>query len=119
MPLRAAPKPNRYGEVLDALKAKGIAYQGTSRDAKAVKDCAAAPALIAEAYAAAAAGEWGGSVVLDNLSIWAVCPRIAAYLAWKGGVRAQVPRGGRGRQPGELSLEDLKAMASGGRRAAT
>jgi len=31
MPLRAAPKPNRYGEVLDALKAKGIAYQGTSR----------------------------------------------------------------------------------------
>lgn len=114
MPLRAVPKPNRYGEVLDALKARGIDYKGSSRDAKAVKDCAAAPALIAEAYAAAAAGHWGGSVVLDNLSIWAVCPRIAAYQASKAGVRARPQwNGSRAPIPGELSLDDLKEIGWG------
>jgi hypothetical protein len=89
----AVPKPNRYGQVLDALKERGINYPGGRRDAGEVAKCSAAPALIADAYATFE--EWAGDFGMSNKSLWYVCQRIAAYQAWQDGKRARASPNGK------------------------
>jgi len=96
------PKPNRYGQVLDALKERGINYPGGRRDAGEVAKCSAAPALIADAYATFE--EWAGDFGMSNKSLWYVCQRIAAYQAWQDGKRARASPNGRA---GGLTVQQL------------
>jgi len=98
----AVPKPNRYGQVLDALKERGINYPGGRRDAGEVAKCSAAPALIADAYATFE--EWAGDFGMSNKSLWYVCQRIAAYQAWQDGKRARASPNGRA---GGLTVQQL------------
>lgn len=68
-PVRAVPKPNRYGEVIDAIRGRGLDYDRDDRDAAAVKRSALAPALIAEVYDAIARGLWGDDFDRKRLSV--------------------------------------------------
>lgn len=99
---RPAPKPNRYAQVLDALKERGIDYPGGRRDAGEVAKCSAAPGVIAEAYATFE--EWAGEYAMTNKSLWYVCQRIPAFQAWQDGKRARASPNGRA---GGLSVQQL------------
>ena len=108
LPIR---KPSRFQDVLDAVANAGITLHHTSRDAAAVKSCSAAPALIAEAYVAAATGDWGDAWMLSNLSLTTICQRIPAYEAWKHGVTSKQPaRASPGRSGRGLSIQELARM---------
>jgi len=108
LPIR---KPSRFQDVLDAVAAAGITLHHTSRDAAAVKSCSAEPALIAEAYVAAATGDWGDAWMLSNLSLTTICQRIPAYEAWKHGVTSKQPaRASPGRSGRGLSIQELARM---------
>ena len=84
-----APKPNRSGEVIDAIRAEGFEVETNIRDHAAVKKSSARPADIAAAYCAVLRGDWGDDWLVANLSIAAVVPRINGYLAWRDGVRSR------------------------------
>jgi hypothetical protein len=104
---RPAPKPNRYGQVLDALKEHGIDYPGGRRDASEVAKCSASPAVIAEAYATFE--EWCGDYGMSNKSLWYVCQRIAAYQAWRDGKKARASPNGRA-SGGQMSASGQQAV---------
>jgi len=102
---------SRFQDVLNAVGAAGITLHHTSRDAAAVKSCSAEPALIAEAYVAAATGDWGDAWMLSNLSLTTICQRIPAYEAWKHGVTPKQPtRASPGRSGRGLSIQELARM---------
>lgn len=112
--VRSAPKPNKFGAVLNALKERGLDVPHTERDAGEVKRCSASPEIIANAYAAAESGAWGDDWLRANLSLAVICQRIGGYQAWKAhppsrtnGARAS-PNGRRG-----YTAEQLAAMARG------
>lgn len=72
----------KLAEIVDLVRAAGIPIHPTSRDGGVLKSCAAPPGLIAEAYVAAARGEWdpGGDRFLpSNLSLHMVIDRLAGY----------------------------------------
>lgn len=87
------PKPNRLGEIIDLCRAEGVALHHDGQDTAAVKRASASPRLIAEAYIAAARGEWrpnSDDWLRDNLSLTAVIKRLGGYEAWKQGRAAPV-----------------------------
>jgi len=69
--------------VVDLIEAAGASLVLTSGDERAIRDCTADPALIAEAFVAAARHEWGGDFMQQNLSAKLVVLRLSGYLAWK------------------------------------
>jgi hypothetical protein len=99
--VKPAPKPNKFADVIDALKAVDIEVTTTKADAGAVKDCSAPAALIAEAYGAAYRGDWppGESWLRNNLNLQAVCKRIDGFKAYKEGNGNAHARAGRAGQP--------------------
>jgi len=105
---KPAPKPpTRYGQVLDALKERGIVYPGGRRDAGEVMKCSATPALIADAYATFE--EWCGDYGMSNKSVWYVCQRIAAYQAWRDGKKARANSNGHS-SGGQMSASGQQAV---------
>lgn len=64
-----APRPNRYGEVIDAIRGRGVPYTPNDVDAGAVKRSALTPERIAECYAAIATGEWGDGFNQRSLTV--------------------------------------------------
>lgn len=96
--VKPAPKPNKFADVIDALRAVAIDVTTSKADAGAVKDCSAPAALIAEAYGAAYRGDWppGETWLRNNLNLQAVCKRIDGYKAYKEGMN-----GGAQTRPGQ------------------
>ncbi|MHB8409872.1 MAG: hypothetical protein ACYDHY_17595 [Acidiferrobacterales bacterium] len=92
---KAAPKPNKLSDVIDAIKDAGGEVTTSARDGKAVRECSAPAALIAEAYLAAASGAWGDDFTRRNLALWFVCSRIDGYRAHVQQTRAS-PGAGNG-----------------------
>lgn len=96
------PRPDRFAEVLDAIKAldPSVVVGGDrDRNAKAVNGSQAPPELIAEAYVAQQRGEWDDPFVRKRGSLHAVVDNIGGYIASrKGGERngssGQRARGG-------------------------
>ena len=88
---RAAPKPTpaqvRLGRIVDLVTGAGVEIYPSSRDGAAVRSCSAPADRIAEAYIAAARGEWdpGGDGWLGgNLSVHLVIGRLAGYRPRRG-----------------------------------
>lgn len=79
---RPVPKPNRYGEVIDAIRATGLTYSPTDRDAKAVKLCPLEAGDIASCYRAIAAGEFGDDFMRRRLSVETAIGAFNAYQAF-------------------------------------
>jgi hypothetical protein len=100
---------------VDLLKAAGVPVAVTPRDGKAIRECGAAPALIAEAYAAAYRGEWGDDWLQANLSLHLVVARLAGYEAWRrNGSRGRArdsPRDAPAAEPDEFSPELRSVLA--------
>jgi hypothetical protein len=94
-PSRAAPKPDRQAQVIDAIGAEHVPLTFTPRDGAAIKKCSAPPAKIAAAYVAAFREEWGGDWLRDNLSVHEVINRLAGYDAALAGKGARAPNGQR------------------------
>lgn len=101
--VRAAPKPNKSGEVIDLLKAAGLPHQLEKPDHQAIKASPLSPAQIVEAFGAVYHGQWGGEWLrTQNLNVQAVIKRYAGYLSWKE--RPAAPTNGTGvyHQPNSL-----------------
>lgn len=82
--VRAAPKPNKYAEVLDGIKALEPEHVigGDARiDGAAVKNCPAPATVIAKCYVSLLRGEWGGDFERNSLSIQFAARRAGAYEA--------------------------------------
>jgi len=94
-PTGRAPKTNKLSDVIDAIKDAGGEVSTSSRDGKAVRECSAPAALIAEAYLAASSGAWGDDFTRRNLSLWFICSRIDGYRAHASQARAS-PASGNG-----------------------
>lgn len=116
--VRPAPKPeprrDRFAETLDAIKARdaGLVVGGNrDRNAKAVNEAMAEPALIAEAYVALMHGDWQDQHVVKQGSLHAVVDNLGGYVNSK---RAPPPgrRNGSARASPPLSaLQTLGADA--------
>ena len=78
---KAAPKPNKSGEVIDLLRDEELPDALSPRDHAAIKRSALSPTQIVTAFGAAFRGEWGNGWLRDNLAIWAVLDRYAGYQA--------------------------------------
>jgi hypothetical protein len=89
--VRAAPKPNKSGDVIDLLKAAGLPHQLEKADHQAVKASPLSPAQIVEAFGAVYHGQWGGEWLRQNLNVQAVIKRYAGYLSWKERPAAPTP----------------------------
>lgn len=76
----AAIEGHRYAD-----RCPPFALANPGREGAAVKACTASVQDIADAYVAAATGQWGGADgwLRTNLSLFAVCNRIAGFLAWR------------------------------------
>lgn len=74
---------DRVAAVAALVTEAGAPLVLTSADKRAIRGCEADPALIAEAFTAAARGEWGGDFLHQNLSARLVIQRLSGYLAWK------------------------------------
>lgn len=81
-----APKVNRYAQVIDAVRAldpEVVIAGDRARNAKAVKECDAAPEVIAEAYVALWTGDWNDDFLRRRGSLHAVIDNLGGYLAGK------------------------------------
>ena len=107
---RTVPKPNKLTEVIDACRVLGVEPVVTPRDGKAVKECSAGPALIAEAYAAASHGNWGDAWLVEHLSLHMVCERVDGYLSWRNGAVAHVRARDRPQSVQDRSRELLRRV---------
>ena len=83
---RPVPKPTptqvRLARIVDLVREAGVEIFPSARDGTALKSCGAPADRIAEAYVAAARGEWdpGGDGWLgDSLSVHLVISRLAGY----------------------------------------
>jgi hypothetical protein len=97
---RPVPKPTpaqvRLARVVDLVRDAGVEIFPSSRDGAAVKTCSAPADRIAEAYIAAARGEWdpGGDGWLgDSLSVHLVISRLAGYRPTSGADYFETRRG--------------------------
>jgi hypothetical protein len=81
--VRAAPKPNKSGDVIDLLRAAGVPDVLSEADHRHIKTSRLSAAQIGEAYVAAFNGEWGGDWLQEHLNMANVLGRYAGYLAWK------------------------------------
>ncbi|HEY8742801.1 MAG TPA: hypothetical protein VIU62_06870, partial [Chloroflexota bacterium] len=99
--IQAVPKPNKLGDLVDAVKAAGVGVNPSPADAAAVKRCPASAAKLASAYVAAYRGEWppDSTWLRDNLSLAAVCKRIDGYEAFLAGGAKQSRASTNGRVP--------------------
>lgn len=94
----------RLARIVDMVRAAGCDIFPSSRDGTALKSCGAPADRIAEAYVAAARGEWdpGGDGWLGgNLSVHLVISRLAGYRPRRGGGDFLETRYGRLRDPME------------------
>lgn len=76
--------PRRMARIVDLVREAGVPIRPTSRDGGALKSCAAPEALVADAYIAAARGDWdpgGDGFLRGNLSLHAVIDRLGGYEA--------------------------------------
>jgi hypothetical protein len=64
----------------------------TAADKRAIRNCAAEPTVIAEAFTAAARREWGDEWLRQNLSARLVIQRLSGYLASRKARSDQVDR---------------------------
>ncbi|HEX6786979.1 MAG TPA: hypothetical protein VF076_07260 [Acidimicrobiales bacterium] len=108
----AVPKPSpgqvRLARVVDLVREAGVEIFPSARDGAAVKSCGAPADRVAEAYIAAARGEWdpGGDGWLgDSLSVHLVISRLAGYRPKRGGDFLET-RYGRLRPPGRDPVDD-------------
>lgn len=90
--VHGVPKPTaasvRLARIVDLVREAGCEIFPSARDGAAVKTCGAPADRIAEAYVAAARGEWdpGGDGWLGgNLSVHLVISRLAGYRPRRGG----------------------------------
>jgi hypothetical protein len=81
----------KVSAVVDALRERGLPDALTGRDCKAIKESRVEPERIAEAFGAAFRGQWGNGWLRDNLAMWAVLERFAAYEASLGGPKRRNP----------------------------
>src|SRR5713101_4835825 len=96
-PHSADAAADRVARVVDLVAAAGAPLVLTSADKRAIRNCAAEPAVIADAFTAAARREWGGDFLQQNLSARLVIQRLSGYLAWRASLSDQVD--GRGALP--------------------
>jgi hypothetical protein len=95
-----APKPtprrDRFAETLDAIKELDpdlVIGGDRSRNAKAVNESMAEPALLASAYVALMRGEWQDNYVAKQGSLHVVVDNIGGYVNAKRGLASPPPNG--------------------------
>lgn len=64
---------------VDELARRGAEHKPTALDRAAIADSPEAPAFLAEAFAAALAGRWGGPWLAENLEVRWVANKLPAY----------------------------------------
>jgi len=94
----AVPKPNKAGDLIDLLRAAGVAFDLRPADFAAVKHSQRSAAEIAEVYVAIALGEFGDDWMSDRLNV------AEAIKAWPG-YQNRKGRAPRGRPPRSESPE--------------
>ncbi|HEY1296595.1 MAG TPA: hypothetical protein VGJ60_26250 [Chloroflexota bacterium] len=91
-----APHPaggdDRVARVAALVAAAGEQLVLTAADKRAIRNCAAEPTVIAEAFTAAARREWGDEWLRQNLSARLVIQRLSGYLASRKARSDQVDR---------------------------
>jgi hypothetical protein len=100
----APPHPaggvDRVAKVVKLVAAAGAPLVLTAADKRAIRNCAAEPTVIANAFAAAARREWGDEWLQENLSARLVIQRLSGYLASRGSPTNQADhRGALPRRP--------------------
>ena len=65
----AAPKPSKSGELIDLLRAAGVAFELTEQDHKALKGSRLSARQVAEVYCAIALGDFGDDWLRTRLSV--------------------------------------------------
>ena len=93
--LRAVPKPNRVGAVIDALRAEGMTGTLTPRDTRAIKDVHHDPGEVAALYAAIFNGEYGDAWMQDNLSVALCLEKLPGWRSHQAGHTAPARKNGR------------------------
>lgn len=81
-------------QVVQLVGEQGIPVALSRADQRAIATCMAPPPEIAEAFAAAARGEWGGSWLRENLSFKAVVNRLHGWRVSRSGLPARSDRPG-------------------------
>lgn len=104
---RATPKPNKYGDFIDALTEADVPYAPNERDARAVNKSRLTAAQIAECYLALARDEWGDGWMRDRLSAQTAANVYNAYLTFK---TLPAARNGRSRDAPPTALSRMKAV---------
>lgn len=80
-PPRAVLRRDRLAQVIDLIRDADLEPNIRGQDAKAVKDCRAAPADIAATYVAIARGEFGDEFMLRKLSITTASAHVDGWRA--------------------------------------